>query len=169
MATPTKPPAPALRRQSQYICTSIKCYERCNRAKRIMCFARSGFSYETPYGFHTLQVRSIDETHTPPDVFDVFEYMGGVNGSNLLGQTAAYTVGKHQRKWLCRAADSPPSDRSKTSCHSPPPTKSVHVDFKNACARNPPVRTRKNMRSTRRPILYTTVRIFRGSAAPSSP
>jgi hypothetical protein len=32
MATPTKPPAPALRRQSQYICTSIKSYERCKRA-----------------------------------------------------------------------------------------------------------------------------------------
>jgi hypothetical protein len=95
--------------------------------------------------------------------------MGGVNEPNLLGQTVAYTVGKHQRKWLCRAAGSPPHGRSKTACHRPPPTKSVHVNFKNACTRNPPVRARQNMGSTRRPILCTTVRIFRDSAAPSSP
>ena len=62
-----------------------------------------------------------------------------------------------------------PRGRSKTACTSPPPTKSVHVDFKNACARNPPARARQNMRSTRRPILWANVRILRGSAAPSSP
>ncbi len=120
---------------------------------------------------HTLHVTfsTFDETHTPADVFDVFEYMGGVNGPNLMGQTASCKLGKHQSKWLCRAVGSPPHDRSKTVCPRPPPTKSVHVDFKNACARNPPARARQNMCSTRRPIFCTTVRIFRGSAAPSSP
>ena len=68
-----------------------------------------------------------------------------------------------------RGAQQRPQGRSKTACTSPPPPKSVLVDFKNACAPNSSATTQHNMRSIRRPIFGATVRISPGSAATSSP
>jgi hypothetical protein len=62
-----------------------------------------------------------------------------------------------------------PQGRSNTTCTTPPPPKSVLVDFKNACAQNSSATTKHNMRSPRHPIFCATVRIFAGSAATSSP
>ncbi len=94
--------------------------------------------------------------------------MIGVTWPNLLGETTSCTIGKHQNKWLYRAVGSPPHGRSKTSYPIPPPTQSVHLDFKNACGRNPSARTRQNMRSTRLPIFCTNVQKS-GSASSNSP
>ena len=87
----------------------------------------------------------------------------------LAKQPRAYLANIKASGCAALRAHQRPRGRSKTACTSPPPTKSVHVDFKNACARNPPARAQQTMRSTRRPILWANVRIFRGSAAPSSP
>jgi hypothetical protein len=66
------------------------------------------------------------------------EYLANIKASGCAALRA------HQR----------PRGRFKTACTSPPPTKSVHVDFKHACARNPPASAQQNMHSTRRPILW---------------
>jgi hypothetical protein len=51
-----------------------------------------------------------------------------------------------------RGAHQRSQGRSKTACTSPPPPKSVLVDFKNACAQNSSATAQHNMRSTRRLI-----------------
>ena len=61
-----------------------------------------------------------------------------------------------------------PQGRSKAA-FTPPQPKSVHVVFKDGCARNPPARAQHNMRRRTRPSFCAVARIFRGSAETSSP
>ena len=87
-----------------------------------------------------------------------------------IDQTGACRLGKHQNKYLSQHCGLT-SDRqtAPTACTSRPPSKSVNVDFKNACAKKPPDETQQNTWIRRRPSFSATARKFRDSVETSSP